>query len=177
MDLAFTKNSDQKTWLEEARFIQDNLDENTIRKAFENLPKEVQDKTSEDLIRKLLIRKNDLQIYAKDYYKFLNKRVLLLGTNKKDKFLITRLPSGETEVKIYRSKKVGEELISTQLYSKKRTKEIWIYGLSDDDVFVTQGNERNNIRVRMFGGLDNDDYQIENGNRIHIYDYATKKNN
>lgn len=177
LDLAFTKNSDQKTWLEEARFIQDNLDENTIRKAFENLPKEVQDKTSEDLIRKLLIRKNDLQIYAKDYYKFLNKRVLLLGTNKKDKFLITRLPNGETEVKIYRTKKVGEELISTQLYSEKRTKEIWIYGLSDDDVFVTQGNERNNIRVRLFGGLDNDDYQIENGNRIHIYDYATKKNN
>ena len=177
LDLAFTKNSNQKTWLEEARFIQDNFDENTIRKAFENLPKEVQDKTSEDLIRKLLIRKNDLQIYAKAYYKFLNKRVLLLGTNKKDKFLITRLPTGETEVKIYRAKKVGQELISTQLYSKKRTKEIWIYGLSDDDVFVTQGNERNNIRVRLFGGLDNDDYQIENGNRIHIYDYATKKNN
>ena len=177
LDLAFTKNSDQKTWLEEARFIQDNLDEIEIRKAFENLPKEVQDKTSEDLIRKLLIRKNDLQIYAKDYYKFLNKRVLLLGTNKKDKFLITRLPNGETEVKIYRTKKVGEELISTQLYSKNLTKEIWIYGLSDDDIFIAQGNERNNIRIRLFGGLDNDDYQIENGSRIHIYDYKTKKNN
>ncbi|WP_313100489.1 metallophosphoesterase [Epilithonimonas sp.] len=176
LDLAFTKNSDQKTWLEQARFIQDNLDENTIKKAFENLPKEVQDKTSEDLIRKLLIRKNDLQIYAKDYFDFLSKRVLLLGTNKKDKFLITRLPNGETEVKIYRTKKLGEELISTQLYSKKLTKEIWIYGLSDDDIFIAQGNERNNIRIRLFGGLDNDDYQIENGNRIHIYDYKTKKN-
>lgn len=177
LDLAFTKNSDQKTWLEEAEFIQDNLDENTIRKAFENLPKEVQDKTSEDLIRKLLIRKNDLQIYAKDYYNFLNKRVLLLGTNKKDKFLIARLSNGETEVKIYRIKKTEEELISSQIYSKKLTKEIWIYGLSDDDIFIAQGNKGDNIKIRLFGGLDNDDYQVENGRGIHIYDYKTKKNN
>ncbi|WP_374445983.1 metallophosphoesterase [Epilithonimonas sp.] len=177
LDLAFTKNSDEKTWLEEAKFIQENLDENTIRKAFDNLPKEVQDKTSEDLMRKLLIRKNDLQVYAKDYYNFLSRRVLLAGTNKKDKFLISRLPSGETEVKIYRTKKSGEELISSKTYSKKQTREIWIYGLSDDDTFIVKGDKGNNIRIRLFGGLDNDEYQIENGSRVHIYDYKTKKNN
>ncbi|MCB4235272.1 hypothetical protein LDL59_09720 [Kaistella anthropi] len=31
---------------------------------------------------------------------------MLTGTNKKDKFAITRLPQNETEVKIYRQKKV-----------------------------------------------------------------------
>lgn len=177
LDLAFTKNSDKENWIDEARFIQENLTENDIRKAFENLPKEIQDATSEDIIQKILIRKNDLQNYAQNYYEFLSRKVLLTGTNKKDKFVITRLPDHKTEIKIYRLKKTGEELESSKIYSKKLTKEIWIYGLSDDDIFIVDGAKGNNIKIRLFGGLDQDHYEIKNGSQIHIYDYKSKKNN
>lgn len=177
LDLAFTKNSDQKTWLEEARFIQDNLDENTIRKAFENLPKETQDKVSEELIQKLLLRKNDLKKYASEYFKFLERKVMLTGTDKNDKIIVTRLPNNETEVKIYRLKKSGEELQSSKVYSGKETKEIWIYALSDDDEFVVEGKPKSSIKVRLLGGLDEDKYTVTNAKNLKIYDYKSKKNN
>ena len=86
--MIFAKNSVGKDWLEVAEFIQKNLSENDIRKAFTNLPKEVQDKVSEDLIQKLLIRKGDLKKYASDYFRFLERKVMLTGTDKKDKIIL-----------------------------------------------------------------------------------------
>lgn len=177
LDLAFTKNSSEKDWLEVADFIQNNLTENDIRKAFENLPKETQDKVSEDLIQKLLIRKGDLKKYASDYFRFLERKVMLTGTDKKDKIIVTRLPNNETEIKIYRLKKSGEELQSSKIYSGKETKEIWIYALSDDDEFVVEGKPKSSIKVRLLGGLDEDKYTVSNAKNLRIYDYKSKKNN
>ena len=177
LDLAFTKNSSEKDWLDVADFIQNNLTENDIRKAFENLPKETQDKVSEELIQKLLLRKNDLKKYASEYFKFLERKVMLTGTDKKDKIIVTRLPNNETEVKIYRLKKSGEELQSSKVYSGKETKEIWIYALSDDDEFVVEGKSNSSIKVRLLGGLDEDKYTVSNAKNLKIYDYKSKKNN
>lgn len=177
LDLAFTKNSSEKDWLDVADFIQNNLTENDIRKAFENLPKETQDKVSEELIQKLLLRKNDLKKYASEYFKFLERKVMLTGTDKKDKIIVTRLPNNETEVKIYRLKKSGEELQSSKVYSGKETKEIWIYALSDDDEFVVEGKSNSSIKVRLLGGLDEDKYIVSNAKNLKIYDYKSKKNN
>ncbi|AZI40046.1 metallophosphoesterase [Epilithonimonas vandammei] len=177
LDLAFTKNSSEKDWLDVADFIQNNLTENDIRKAFENLPKETQDKVSEELIQKLLLRKNDLKKYASEYFKFLERKVMLTGTDKKDKIIVTRLPNNETEVKIYRLKKSGEELQSSKVYSGKETKEIWIYALSDDDEFVVEGKPKSSIKVRLLGGLDEDKYTVTNAKNLKIYDYKSKKNN
>ncbi|MNK36073.1 3',5'-cyclic adenosine monophosphate phosphodiesterase CpdA [compost metagenome] len=176
LDLVFAKNSVQNDWLKEAGFIQNNLNENDIRLAFKNLPNEVQDKVSEDLIQKLLVRKSDLQKYASIYFKFLQEKVILTGTNKKDKFVIKRLPNNETVIKIYRSKKSGEELASSKLYSGLLTKEIFLYGLDDDDEFLVEGNEKSTIKLSLLGGLDDDKYSISNSKKVKIFDYKTKKN-
>ena len=176
LDLVFAKNSVQKDWLAEAEFIQNHLSESDIRNAFKNLPKEVQDQVSEDLIKKLLVRKGDLQKYASQYYKVLQEKVILTGTDKKDKFVITRLPDNETEVKIYRVKKTGEELESSKIYSGKMTKEIFIYGLDDDDAFLVEGKNKSSIKVDLFGGLDEDKYAVFDSKKVHIYDYKSKKN-
>lgn len=176
LDLVFAKNSVQKDWLTEAEFIQNNLTEKDIREAFKSLPKEVQDHVSEDLIQKLLVRKSDLQKYASQYYKNLQEKVILTGTDKKDKFVITRLPNNETEVKIFRLKKSGEELASSKVYSGEMTKEILLYGLDDDDEFVVEGKQKSSIGVRLLGGLDNDKYSVSNSKKVKIYDYKSKKN-
>jgi len=177
LDLIFAKNSIGKDWQDVAEFIQKNLTENDIREAFKNLPKEVQDKVSEDLIQKLLTRKSDLTKYASVYFKFLQEKVILTGTNKKDRFVITRLPNNETEIKIYRLKKSGEELQSSKLYSGLLTKEILLYGLDDDDEFVVEGKQKSSIRIELLGGLDNDKYSVSNSKKVKIYDYKSKRNN
>lgn len=177
LDLIFAKNSNGKDWQGLAEFIQNHLSENDIREAFKNLPKEVQDKVSEDLIQKLLTRKNDLQKYASAYFKFLQEKVVLTGTDKKDKFVVTRLPNNETEVKIIRLKKSGDELQSSKLYSGLMTKEIILYGLDDDDEFIVEGKPHSSIKIKLLGGLDNDKYSVFNSRKVTIYDYKSKPNN
>ena len=88
-DIAFLKTADEKEWIAQAKYIQEHLSDAEIDAAFFNLPKEVQDETIEDIKRKLKIRKTKLQDYAKEYYSVLQKTVLIVGTDKKDKFTIT----------------------------------------------------------------------------------------
>src|SRR5690606_30018229 len=109
-------------------------------------------------------------------YRFLQKRIILTGTDKKDKFEINRLENGKTDIKIYRIKKNGEELVSERIYSSELTNEIWVYGLDDDDVFEVKGKGDKYIKIRLVGGQNNDVFKIENGKKIIVYDYKTKKN-
>ena len=61
-------------------------------------------------------------------------------------------------------------------YNKTETKEIWIYGLDDEDTFVVKGDGENLIKIRIIGGQNNDTYNIINGKKVKIYDYKSKKN-
>src|SRR5690606_610873 len=59
---------------------------------------------------------------------------------------------------------------------KKVTKELWIYGLDDKDIFAVTGKESRPILVRLIGGQNNDTYKIHNGNKVRLYDFKSKKN-
>src|SRR5690606_34601282 len=90
MDLALTKNSSLEDWLSEADYIRENLTDEIIDNSFQNLPEEGKDENLKKIKNLLKIRKNKLNDYAKEYYQVLRKTVLLTGTDKDDKFLITR---------------------------------------------------------------------------------------
>src|SRR5690606_17552695 len=130
-----------------------------------------------EIKRLLKIRKPKLIEYAEKYYKVSRKTVLLTGTEKDDKFLITRLPKGATKIQIYRLKNNEESLIFEKVYYKNETKEIWIYGLGDSDKFEVVGKPQNPILIRLIGGNDADEYIVENGTGISIYDFYNKKDN
>jgi hypothetical protein len=63
------------------------------------------------------------------------RTVLLTGTEKKDRFVITRQPDGITQVALYNVGKKGDSLVFNHTYCRSETKELWIYGLDDDDAF------------------------------------------
>lgn len=177
LDVAFIKNATEEDWKEQANYIVNELTDETIDEAFSKLPSEIKnDEITNDIKTKLKFRKKGLETFALDYYKLLQNRVILTGTDKKDKFLIERLAHGKTKVTWFRLKKNGEELQFSRTYNKKQTKEIWIYGLDADDVFEVKGKEKNNILVRLIGGQNHDQYMVENGKKIKIYDYKSKKN-
>ncbi|MBU4537225.1 MAG: metallophosphoesterase [Weeksellaceae bacterium] len=176
LDLTFTKNSTESEWMQEAEWIRSQMDSATVNRAFAQLPKEVQNGDTEEIKRLLNIRKQTLSNVASAYYKVLQKTVLLTGTNKKDKFEVNRLPNGETQVKIYRNKKDGLELVSEKTYSENLTDEIWIYGLGDDDVFTVNGTGKSRIKVRLIGGLNHDVYEVNAKENTSVYDYRSKKN-
>ncbi|MCL9804591.1 metallophosphoesterase [Flavobacterium amniphilum] len=177
LDLAFIKNNDAAMWQKQAQYIVANLTPQAIDQTFGKLPKELRnDATTTEIKTKLNNRLQQLETYGLGYRKFLNKNILLLGTDKKDKFVIERQAGGKTEITQFRVKKEGEEKIFGRVYDADETKEIVIYGLDDEDIFEVGGKGSNPIRIRLIGGQNHDTYTIDSGKNIRIYDFKSKEN-
>jgi len=176
LDLAILKTSTEKDWISQAKFIQENLSDEAIELAFDNLPKEVQDETITEIKNKLKFRKTQLLKYAHKYNRVLQKTAIIVGTNKKDKFTVTPISKNNVEIGVYRLKKDGEELVYNKSFDKSQTKNIWIYGLDHKDTFEIKGNIISDIPIRFIGGQDNDTYNVANGKKIKITDYKSKEN-
>ncbi|NJB37711.1 ShlB/FhaC/HecB family hemolysin secretion/activation protein [Croceivirga sp. JEA036] len=176
LDRALLNEYDVAIWKEEAQYIIDNLSDATIDKAFTNLPIEVQDNTVERIKTQLKLRRGQLQKAAEDYAKYLNKVVAVTGTEKDDKFQIERLVDGKTRVTVERifSDKQNEVMYD-RTFTKDVTKEIWIYGLGDDDVFEIKGDGDHKIKLRIVGGYGEDAYDFENTNRVKLYEWDHEK--
>lgn len=176
IDLILLKRATQEDWLSQAKYIQENLSDADIDHAFDNLPKEVQDETITNIQRKLKIRKAKLEDYAKTYFDVLQEKIPLTGTINKDKFVITK-NQNSVEVKQYQiDKNKSEELVFEKKYDDTRTKELWIYGLEDDDIYEVSGEGQSKINIRLIGGYNHDTYNVENGKKVKIYDFKSQKN-
>ncbi|WP_225876752.1 metallophosphoesterase [Flavobacterium muglaense] len=176
LDLALLKTATTKQWIDQAKYIQENLTEDAIDSAFTNVPNEVHDRTIIGIKKNLLARKKQLVRYAADYAAVLQKTVVIVGTDKKDKFVINRTTNNNIVVAVYRLKKDGEELISNLTYNDSITSNIWIYGLDDDDKFEVKGNAKSKIRIKLIGGQNHDNYTVENGYKVEIIDFDSKNN-
>lgn len=177
MDLVFLKGSTQEEWETQAKYIQEHLTDTDIDDAFHNLPKEVQDETIADIQRKLKIRKTKLQGYAAQYYDVLQKKVPLAGTVNPDKFIITK-NGHSVMVQQYKlgKNKDKNELVFEKTYYDSKTKELWIYGLEDDDIYEVMGTGRPKMTIRLIGGYNHDTYNVADGRKVKIYDFKSQKN-
>jgi len=165
-----------KVWQEEAKFIQENLTETKIEEAFQRLPKEVQDSTSEKIKSDLIQRLKNLQEYAVEYSNYLNKTVILHATEKDDKIEITRLPEGKTKIVMKRLLADDpDQKLHERIFDSKETNEIYIYGLGDDDIFEVSGDGNNKILIRLIGGYGDDSYKIADKKSIKVYDWIHEK--
>lgn len=177
LDRVMVQQSSLETWMKHARFLEDNITDDVIENAFSNVPKEAQDETLNEIKKKLKGRRSNLVDIAKRYYKLLNELVILTGTDKDDYIEVMRIGDNETQIKISRIKD-GEkgEVIVDKVFHKDDTKEIWIYGLDDKDVFEVTGKANNLIFTRLIGGQENDTYIIKEGRRVKVYDHKSKPN-
>jgi hypothetical protein len=178
LDLTLLGETEKSEWLAQAKYLQENLTASVIDKAFKAFPEEVRDETVVEIKNILLARLSHIQETAEEYYKILNKYAVVTGTDKDDWFEINRLNDKETEVKVFRNiddKK--DHLFFNKVFTKDDTKEIWTYGLDDDDIFeVNNPSNYNGIKIRIIGGHNNDIYRVENGKNIALYDFKSKKN-
>lgn len=177
LDMLLISDVKKKNWDKEVAFLQEHITDDIIDKAFLRMPKEVQDETVEDIKRKLKGRRDNLQKIADRYYEYFYKFQVLKGTNKDDWFEIERKDE-KTKITIYRIKNgdKGKKILEKN-FSNSITKEIWLYGLDDEDTFEVVGNPgKKPIKIIIIGGLNNDYYDISNGKRITVYDQKSKKN-
>ncbi|APG65483.1 phosphoesterase [Tenacibaculum todarodis] len=176
LDMSLIK-SDKQHWDAQVKLITSKITDEIIDDAFSLFPDEVKDETISEIKRKLQGRRRNLQKISDSYYNHLNEYQVIKGTNKDDWFDIERLPNGQTKVTGYRIKKGEKSTIFHQrTYSTSKTKEIWIYGLDDDDTFIVKGEAKDLIKIRIIGGQNNDTYTIQNGKKVKIYDQKSKKN-
>lgn len=176
LDMILITEASKEDWDAQVKHITNNITSQVIDEAFSEFPDEVNDETILDIKRKLLGRKKNLQKISDAYFKDINKFQVIRGTQKDDSFEIERLENGKTKITGYRIKK-GEkdDIFHQKTYSRKYTKEIWIYGLDDDDTFIVNGKGDDLIMVRIIGGQNNDTYNVINGKKVKIYDYKSKK--
>jgi predicted phosphodiesterase len=177
LDQTFLINTTEKDWIEQVKFITNGLTEEVIAETFQKLPKEINsDATTLEIKQKLTARKQELEDFALKYYAFLQKTITLTGTDKKDRFVLERLPEGKTKVSHYRMKKDGDELQFSRTYDERLTNEIRIYSLDDEDLFEIKGSEKTKIITRFIGGQNKDTYALTNGKKVKVYDYKSKPN-
>ncbi|MEP2280529.1 metallophosphatase [Maribacter sp.] len=172
LDLTLIHASGWEEWEKQANHIQNNLSDKDIEEAFKAIPKEIQGATINDIKVKLQGRRSNLKKIARGYYEYLNKFQVVTGTQKADKFTITRLADGKTSVKIDR-KDLG---LLNHTFSKDLTKEIWLFGLDGKDEFLVEGNGDHPIKIKIVGGKKHDTYDFKNTKNVKLYDYKDKEN-
>ncbi|MCY2685939.1 metallophosphoesterase [Salinimicrobium sp. TH3] len=177
LDRALLQDSGKEEWLEQAKILQREITDEVIREAFTKLPQETQGETTEEIIEKFKGRKANLVDIVARYYRGLAEVAIITGTDKDDYIDVTRLPGGNTSVRISRNKD-GErdEIVNERILNKEETKEVWVYGLDDDDEFFVTGEKNGDIKVKLIGGQNNDIYNLQQGEGIKVYDYKTKPN-
>ncbi|WP_142783828.1 metallophosphatase [Changchengzhania lutea] len=159
-------------WKKQAETIKNELTDDVIDNAFANLLEDTKGESMDNIKSILKQRRENMVSIARDYYDYFKEHEIIVATNKDNNVEILRQPNGKTNITISQKDKT----IFKNTYSKEETKEIWIYGLDGDDTITVSGEGSNYIKIKIFGGEENDIYNIKNNRDVKVYDYKSKKN-
>lgn len=177
LDRTLLQNSGREEWIKQAEYVQQNVTDEVIENAFAEIPAAVQGKSTEEIKNILKERRKNIVDIIDRYYKILAEYSIVTGTDKNDFAEVERLSDGRTRVAINRIKDGQKaDVISTKVYDPEFTKEIWLYGLNDADIFEVSGREKANILVRIIGGHGEDIYRVQRGEKVKIYDFKSLPN-
>tara|TARA_R110002051_G_scaffold314666_1_gene391983 strand:+ start:37160 stop:40708 length:3549 start_codon:yes stop_codon:yes gene_type:complete len=177
VDLAVLRNDFEQDWVREARYLKKNLTEEVVDMAFRKFPNEIEREEIFKLREALLGRINAIEKNAIDYYRHLRSRIIVKGSDKKDRFVITRKAHGITNIKIFDAAQINTVTpYFDRDYNAQITKEIWIYGLNGQDDFKEIGKGNNPIAIKIIGGQDNDNYNIFYARHLKVFDQKSQSN-
>ncbi len=177
-DPTFLNASEWSVWEKEAIYLQKQLTDEVIERAFrEAFPPPVYDKDAAWIMSRLKSRRDNLLGIARRHYEFVSRKVDITGTDGRELFEVERLNDDSTRVQVYDTNKEAEreKLLYERVFLTSETKEIRLYGLESEDIFHITGDVSRGIRIRAIGGLDEDTF-IDNSQvkspdmRTIIYD-------
>ncbi len=157
-DRTFVSEPEWSDWQREIDYIQENLTDEIIDEAIQDLPQPAYDLRGEEIKRILKARRDGMEKYARQLYEFLTKEVEVVGTHKHEYFLVERISDDETRVTVTKREKDGDlkQVYYQRTFQHKDTKEIRLYGLGGEDVFDVQGDVNKGLKVRIIGGEHED---------------------
>lgn len=158
LDRRFMSKLSASDWVEVADSVRSALTDEVIESGVRALPDEIYTLHGEHLERILRLRRDRLPDAAEKYYRILARNIDVVGSDKHERFEVTRLDEERTLVVMYKTKKEGT--IDRELYRRivfaSETEEVRLYGLDGLDYFKVTGNVNRGIRVRAVGGPGED---------------------
>ncbi len=158
-DRSFMDEMTWPDWEKEAKYIQTHLTDDVIESAFETWPEKVRQLSANQIISTLKQRRDNVVDMARRHYLLVAKKVDVVGTDGKEQFVVNRLDNNKTQIQVFDLKDgKAVEKVYDRTFLSNETKEIHLYGLSDDDEFVVKGDVNKGILVRLIGGEGNDEF-------------------
>lgn len=159
-DRAFLTEASREDWIQTAKQLQTNMTDQVIEEAIKGFPSEAFEITGEEIIATLKARRDNLLLFAEEYYEILARDVSITGTLKNDFFEVIRREDGTVEVSGYpkdQSKRTVTDRFYHRVFYKNETKEIRIYGLDGKDEYRVTGKSKKSIVVRIISGDKKDE--------------------
>ena len=178
LDRFFLNRLDKQRWTNIIDSFQHVMTDSVLTAAVNKMPPEIVAIDGGVILEKLKSRRDKMMESGLEYYRFLAKTVTVLGSNNKEYFQVTST-SDSLEVNVYKLNKNTRKptlLMYERKFDPKDTKEIWMYGLNDDDIFEIDDKASSKVRVRIIGGKGNDTFNIRGNVRNYLYDLNTQEN-
>lgn len=179
-DRYFMTEPSLEDWLQQANELKAALTDEVIESAIKSWPEEIFQLRGEEIIRKLKNRRDRLDFYAEDYFRFLSKTVDIRGSDKRELFKVERLDDENTRVQMIKISKKGkrEDVLYDRTFKTSITEEIRLFGFDDDDEFEISGAVDKGLVVRIIGGEGNDKVTDNSevrkgGKKTYVYDQVT----
>jgi hypothetical protein len=153
LDRLFLTDLTKDEWITQAKQIQQALTDTLISSSVRLMPPELFVISGNSIIERIKSRRDHLQEYAAEYYKYLSQRADLAGTHDRELFTIDRINRKETKIEAFKITKEGEvkkDPFYSRLYNSRETREVRIYSLESNDKVIVRGtNSRNPIKIRV----------------------------
>lgn len=169
-DRVFLTSLDRNDWKNAVQNLTTLINDSVIRSAAGRLPAEIFAISGENIIRKLVSRRNEMQRKAMAYYEFISRKVNIIGSNLKEYFKVSNYGQG-LQVRVYARKGNDTSFIMyDRIFHPSVTKEVRLFGLNDDDLFEIEDNATSVIKIRIIGGKGNDTFDIKGNVENLVYD-------
>ena len=181
LDRFFLNSLSKEEWKSIAAELQNSLPDSVIENAIRKMPEQIFNHHGEEIIKKLKSRRALLIKTAEKYYEYLSKEVDIVGSKKKERFVVRRLNDKKTEVLVVKSKD-HKDTLYYRIFNDGETDEIRLFGMEGDDEFYISGNINRGPTIRIIGGEGEDKltdsssvkgpsrknifYDTENGNQL-----------
>ncbi|MGI4869920.1 MAG: metallophosphoesterase [Janthinobacterium lividum] len=179
-DRLYLSNVSRAEWVKQAEIMKAQLTDAVIEKAFaERWPKQIYALHGAEIVAKLKARRDLLPDLAGKYADVMADIVEVRGSQKNEKFTVTRLPGHQTRVLMQKISKQGK--LSKVLYDRtfdRTTDEIRLYGIAGQDVYDLSGDQQQGHKIRIIGGTGRDSI-LDNSrvagfrHRTQVYDADT----
>ena len=156
-----------------AHVLQSRLTDQVITQSVHHFPDKVFELVGPETIARLKSRREQLPKAAGEFYYILAEEPLVVGTDNEERFVVKRLNNDDTEVAVYRES--DDAVLYHRIFHRSETELISLYGLGGDDEFEVSGKVSKGIKVKIVGGLGEDEIKDISdvrgwGKKTWIYD-------